>query len=236
MAYPLTPEQLLQINRLTLQARFVSGMAHELNNSLQVMSGLVELLTDRQDLPEEVRSRIQKIGGQIDRAGGVVRQVLGYTRDEGGEAQPVDLSTVVDRALALRRYRLGRAGIEVAWDRPVSRRPIVRGIEQHLLQILLNLIVNAEEALSEQRERRLHLSVEGAEAAVRCRVADTGPGVPGELHDRIFEPFFSTRLSGRNVGLGLTAAAAIAQAHGGRLTVEDGRPGAVFVVELPAIA
>jgi signal transduction histidine kinase len=234
MVFPLTPEQLLQINRLTLQARFVSGMAHELNNSLQVMSGLVELLTDRTDLPEEVRDRLRNVGGQVDRASGVVRQVLGYTRDEGGEAQPVDLGAVVDRALALRRYRLGRAGIDVTWDRPASRRPIVRGIERHLLQLVLNLIVNAEEALADERERRLHLSVERAEPIVRCRVADTGPGVPEDLHDRIFEPFFSTRLSASNVGLGLSAAAAIAQAHGGRLFVEGGRPGAMFVLELPA--
>jgi signal transduction histidine kinase len=74
--FSLNPEQLLLINRLALHARLVSGMAHELNNSLQVMSGLVELLGDRTDLPEEVRSRVEKIGGQAERAGNVVRQVL----------------------------------------------------------------------------------------------------------------------------------------------------------------
>jgi two-component system C4-dicarboxylate transport sensor histidine kinase DctB len=234
MAYPLTPEQLLQINRLTLQARFVSGMAHELNNSLQVMSGLVELLTDRSDLPEDVRNRLQKIGAQTDRAGGVVRQVLGYTRDAGREAQLVDLGAVVDRALALRRYRLGRAGIDVAWERPASLQPVVRGIERHLLQLVLNLLVNAEEALTDERERRLHLSVELSGPVVRCRVADTGPGVPEDLRARIFEPFFSTRLSEHNVGLGLTAAAAIALAHDGTVRMEAGQPGAIFVLELPA--
>ena len=234
MAYPLTPEQLLQINRLTLQARFVSGMAHELNNSLQVMSGLVELLTDRADLPEDVRNRLQKIGAQTDRAGGVVRQVLGYTRDAGREAQLVDLGAVVDRALALRRYRLGRAGIDVAWERPASLQPVVRGIERHLLQLVLNLLVNAEEALTDERERRLHLSVEVSRPVVRCRVADTGPGVPDDLRARIFEPFFSTRLSEHNVGLGLPAAAAIALAHDGTVRMEAGQPGAIFVLELPA--
>ena len=234
MAFPLTPEQLLQINRLALQARFVSGMAHELNNSLQVMSGLTELLAERTDLPDDALARIQKIGAQADRAGTVVRQVLGYTRDEPSAGPyPVDIAAIVDRAVALRRYRLGRAGIAVAWERPEGRGPVVTGDERQLLQLVLNLIVNAEEALEREQERTLRLSVRRIEPVVLCVVRDSGAGVSPELRDRIFEPFFSTRISGRNVGLGLTAARAIAAAHGGRLYIDDAGPGATFVLELP---
>jgi signal transduction histidine kinase len=234
MTFPLTPEQLRQINRLALEARFVSGMAHELNNSMQVMSGLVELLVDRSDLPDEVRSRLQKIGGQIDRASAAVRQVLTYTRDEGRAPGLLDMGALVDRAIALRRYRLGRAGIEVQWDRDAVRGCFVRGDDRQLQQVVLNLLVNAEEALTGAAERRLRVSIEAAPPNVRVAVSDTGPGVAPELRGRIFEPFFSTRLSDRNVGLGLTASANIAAAHEGRLSLEDRGPGATFVLDLPA--
>jgi signal transduction histidine kinase len=232
--FSLTPEQLLLINRLGLHARLVSGMAHELNNSLQVMSGLVELLSDRTDLPEDVRSRVDKIGAQAERAGNVVRQVLTSIREDFGDRSDVDLAAVVDRSLALRRYQLGRAGIEVAWDRASSPRCYVKGDERQLQQLFLNLLVNAEEALGGANPRALRIAVECSDSVVRCVVEDSGPGVPPELRPRIFEPFFTTRLSQRNVGLGLTAAAAIAAAHGGQLVLEETVPGAAFVLEVPA--
>lgn len=234
MALPLAPEQLRQINRLALEARFVSGLAHELNNSMQVMSGLIELLMDRTDLADETRSRLEKVSAQIDRASAAVRQVLAYTRDEGRAPGLQDVGALVDRALALRRYRLGRAGIEVVWDRQAARGGQVRGDDRQLQQVVLNLLVNAEESLAGAAQRRIRIGVESAPPVVRVVVADSGPGVPREVRERIFEPFFSTRLSDRNVGLGLTASAAIAEAHGGRLFLADESPGATFVLELPA--
>jgi signal transduction histidine kinase len=232
--FSLTPEQLLLINRLALQARLVSGMAHELNNSLQVMSGLVELLCDRTDLPEDVRSRVEKIGAQADRAGGVVRQVLASSREGMADRGEVELAAVIDRALALRRYQLGRAGIDVSWDRASSPRCRVRGDDRQLQQLFLNLLVNAEEALAGANPRGLRVTLDCGGGLARCLVEDTGSGVPTELRGRIFEPFFTTRPAERNVGLGLTAAAAIAAAHGGRLFVESAKTGGTFVLELPA--
>jgi len=232
-ASPQVPERLLRINRLAMQARFVSGMAHEVNNSLQVMGGLVELLADRADLPDDVRTRLQRIGDQADRVGGVIRQVLGYTRSEGGQRRQTDLVTVIDRAVALRRYHLGRLGVDLSWDPGTSPRVMLEVDEPQLQQALLNLIVNAEEALERAPERRLHISIEAGEAVVRCLVADSGPGIDPALRDRVFEPFFTTRQSARNVGLGLPAVAAIASAHGGRVRLVETGPGATFVLELP---
>ena len=227
------PERLLRINRLAMQARFVSGMAHEVNNSLQVMGGLVELIADRPDLPGDVRTRLQRIGDQADRVGGVIRQVLSYTREESAHRHHVDLVSVIDRALALRRYQLGRQGIDVSWDTAASPRAAVEGDEQQLLQAVLNLIVNAEEALEGAADRQLRLDLQTDDTIVRCIVADSGPGIDPALRERVFEPFFTTRPSARNVGLGLPAVAAIAAAHGGRVRVAEAPPGAVLVLELP---
>jgi C4-dicarboxylate-specific signal transduction histidine kinase len=229
----LDEDRLAQINRLTTVARFVSGLAHELNNSLQVMGGLVELLADRPDVPADAAVRIQKIGGQTDKASGIIRQVLAFTRGEAGETAAFDLAAVVDRALALRRYQLGRSGVALAWTRPAHEPFRVSGQERLVEQVVVNLIVNAEEAVEGQPERKVSLALARGAGRVQLTVADSGPGVPPELRARIFEPFFTTRTSERAVGLGLTVGAAVASAHGGRLALADTTPGATFVLELP---
>jgi two-component system NtrC family sensor kinase len=234
--HEIAPDRILQINRLAMQARFVSGLAHEINNSLQVMGGLVELLVDRADLPAEVRVRLQKIGDQADRAGAVIRQVLAFARSEPGHRRPVDLVAAVDRAVALRRYQLGRLGVELAWDPAAAPRVMVEGDERQLQQAILNLIVNAEEALEAAPARRLSIRLEETNGRVRCTVKDSGCGIPRELRPSIFEPFRTTRSTSRNLGLGLPAAAAIVAAHHGSIDVEDGAPGTAVVVELPIVA
>jgi len=233
---PLTlgSTELARINRLTTTARFVSGLAHELNNALQVIGGLVELLADRTDLPADAATRVQKIGGQADRASGVIRQLLAFVRDPGVDGGAIDLGTIIDRALSLRRYQLGRAGVSVAWTRPQNSYQVV-GYERALEQVIVNLIVNAEEALEGGQERRLALVLARVAGRVQLSVSDTGHGVMPELRQRIFEPFFTTRTSERAVGLGLTVGAAVANAHGGRLALTSGEgPGATFVLDLPA--
>jgi two-component system C4-dicarboxylate transport sensor histidine kinase DctB len=197
------------------------------------MGGLAELLADRADIPADAAARIQRIGGQADRASGVIRQVLAFVRDPGGDGGAVDVGVVVERALALRRYQLGRAGVAVAWDRQPREHYRVSGQERALEQVVLNLLVNAEEALDGQAERRVSLTLARLAGRVQLAVSDTGPGVPPELKERIFEPFFTTRSSPRTVGLGLTVGSAIAAALGGGLTLGGPGPGATFVLDLP---
>jgi signal transduction histidine kinase len=229
----LNSAQLRRINRLATSARMVAGLAHELNNALQVVSGLVELLGDRTDLPPEALTRIQKIGGQADKATAAIRQVVTYTRETGQETGVVNLSGVVEQALALRRYNLGRAGIVATVDLPAA--PVtVTGDSRALLQMLLNLILNAEEALASQPTRELRLAVGRENGAIQVAVIDTGHGVSADLRARIFEPFFTTRQSERAVGLGLPVARALAGQSGGALTLNDAGPGVTtFVVRWP---
>ena len=198
--YSLDPPQLMRLNRLATVARLVAGLAHELNNTLQVVSGLVELLTDRPDLPPDTIARLQKIGGQADKATTAIRQVLGYTRDvTTPEAAVVDLTNVVEQALALRRYQLGRLGIAVSVDRPPLMNCHVRGDERQLVQALLNLVMNAEEAMAGQPKRQLRIALAPVDSTIHVHVEDSGPGVPDEIRSRIFMPFFTTRAT-RSLG------------------------------------
>ena len=225
--------QLGQLNRLATSARLVAGLAHELNNSLQVVSGLVELLVDHSAVPPDVAARITKIGAQADKATFTIRQVLGYTREGVAEQTRTDVASAVERALALRRYNLERAGIAVTSDVPPG---LAAGADDRgLVQIVLNLVLNAEDALAAQSRRDLHIAGDVVDGRVRVTVRDTGHGVGGDVRDHIFEPFFTTRTDARAVGLGLPVAQAIAMACGGSLVLADGQPGSTtFVVELPA--
>jgi two-component system C4-dicarboxylate transport sensor histidine kinase DctB len=232
---PLGRPRLAHLNRVATTARLVAGLAHELNNTLQVVGGLVELLIDRTDLPEEAISRLEKIGGQADKATTAIRQVLGYTRETTtSEAAVIDLSSVVDSVVALRRYQLGRLGISVTVDRPASTVCRVHGNERELAQAILNLVINAEEALAGQPRRLLRLGLTRAGRAIQVQVEDSGHGVSAEIQKRIFEPFFTTRLTDRSMGLGLCVSQALVEASGGRLWLATTAPGATFVVELPA--
>jgi len=226
-------KQLRQINRLATAARMVAGLAHELNNSLQVVSGLVELLGDRTDLPAEALARIQKIGVQADKATSAIRQVVTYTRELGEETAAVNLAALAEQTLALRRYNLGRAGITATADMPPQ--PVtITGDGRMVLQVMLNLVLNAEEALANQPQRHLRIGVGRENGTIRLAVSDTGHGVPDALRERIFEPFFTTRTGERVVGLGLPVARALAGQSGGRLTLHDAGPGTTtFVVTWP---
>jgi signal transduction histidine kinase len=229
---PLTPEQLAQINRLATVARFVSALAHELNNSLQVMGGLLELLAERDDLPQDALLRIERIGAHADQAGGTIRQVVSYVRAPADPRARVDLGAVVDRALTLRSYELERAGIRTVRAATAPRFP-VRGNARDLEQAVLNLLANAQEAIAGADTRELHIGMTRAAGRVRLSVKDTGPGVPADLRQRIFEPFFTTHPATGAVGLGLTVAAHTAAAHGGRLSLVEEGPGAAFALDLP---
>jgi signal transduction histidine kinase len=225
--------QLGQLNRLATAARLVAGLAHELNNSLQVVSGLVELMADHEDVPPDVAARIRKIGAQADKATSTIRQVLGYTREGLADQKHPDVAAAVDRALALRRYNLGRAGIAVTSEVPPGL--AVNIDERGLVQIVLNLVINAEDALASAAHKDLHIGAEAVQRGVRVTVRDTGHGVGDDIRQRIFEPFFTTRTDAGAVGLGLPVARAIATSFGGSLLLADGQPGSTsFVLEVPA--
>jgi signal transduction histidine kinase len=232
---PADPARLTRMNRLATEARLVAGLAHELNNSLQVVGGLVELLATRTDLPADAIARLEKVSGQTDKATSAIRRVVTYSRERQAERSLVDLGAVVDQALSLRQYQLGRLGVAAAVDRGPTGDYRVRGDERQLTQAVLNLVLNAEEALANTAGRQLHVKLTSTPEHVRVAVSDNGSGVEAGIQARIFEPFFTTSASERALGLGLPASRAIVEAHGGKLWLSDETSGATFVIELPAV-
>jgi signal transduction histidine kinase len=235
-SYTLSEDTLRHLNRHAMVGQFVSGVAHELNNPLQVVAGLVELLQDRQDLPPDVMTKLEKIGTHATRATQTIRNLLSFARDARLEWARVDLRRVIDHALSLRSYQQARIRITTTPDVPAEGTCLVHGSAQQVEQLILNLVINAEQALAtmpEGTERRIAIRLWKEDGMVRLLVHDNGPVIEPGQREAIFTPFVSSLPAAEGIGLGLPVAAAIAVAHGGRLRIEDAAAGTAFLVELP---
>jgi signal transduction histidine kinase len=228
----LSPEDLLALNRASTVARLLAGVAHEVNNALQVIGATAELLEDRPGLPDSIVKGLQRIRSQGARAAGAVSDVLSFTRERADLRSRVNLRDIVSRAVTLRTYSIARAGLTIGFTAPETIF-IVDGNRVQLQQAVLNLIANAEQALAGVRGGAIRVEMSDDGEQILVRVADNGPGIPPELRERIFEPFVTTRARLDYSGLGLAAARAVAEAHGGSLSLEDTPSGASFALRLP---
>ena len=228
--------QLVQSEKLAAVGQLVSGVAHELNNPLTSIAGLSEFLLEQKELGKKDRGHLQVIQEQAERASRIVRNLLTFARKGGTERVPVDLNDVIRRTLSLTSYDLKLKDIAV--ERELSGAlPDVFGDRHGLQQVVLNLVTNAAHAVAENtRERPREIIVSTwFDGQVHLRVADTGPGIPDDVAQSVFTPFFTTKEPGKGTGLGLSITYSIVESHGGQITLEPRGPrgGAAFRVDLP---
>jgi len=228
-----TDAQLQQAEKLAAMGQLVSGVAHEINNPAAIISGFAEtLLLD--DMDEEQRDMVRMIRDEAQRIGRITSNLLAFARSGGKERGLVDLNDIVQRTFALRSYYLTTLNILVKLDLdPDSPRTWANGSEMQ--QLLLNLLINAEQALlTVPPPRSIVLRTRTVDQNVLLQCVDTGPGVAPELRSKIFDPFFTTKPEGVGTGLGLSICYGIARDHGGSIWV-DSTPGAgaTFTVSLP---
>jgi len=225
--------QLQQAEKLGAIGQLVSGVAHEINNPAAIISGSAQtMLLD--DLKPDHREMAQMIYDEATRIGRITQNLLAFARAGSKERTLIDLNDIVRRTVALRSYHLTTVNVTVTLDLDPSN-PKIWSNASELQQMLLNLVINAEQAvLTVEPPRTITVRSRGSERDVRLEVADNGPGVPAEIRNRIFDPFFTTKAEGVGAGLGLSTCYGIARDHGGRIWVEpeSGR-GARFLVELP---
>jgi PAS domain S-box-containing protein len=228
--------KLVQTEKMAAVGQLVSGIAHELNNPLTAIMGYAQLLLGHGLRPAQL-SEARKIFQEAERARRIVKNLLFFSREAKPERTRVDLNEIVERTLGLRGYELKIENIAVEC-RLESNLPPTLADPYQLQQVVLNLLVNAEQAILHGRGHgriAIHTRRLPGNRLV-LEVADDGPGIPREISSRVFDPFFTTKPPGLGTGLGLSIVYGIVKEHAGEVYVENPREGgARFIVELPIV-
>lgn len=224
-------EQLRQTEQLAELGTLASGMAHEIGTPMNVILGRAEHLMQRTE-DEKTKKGLETIIAQVERITKIMNQLLSIARRRPSERCGVNLQQTIADTLDVVQERLRRHRIDVEAE-PEEGIPLVHANPDQMSQILLNLVINAIQAMPEGGTLRIGLRVAGDQ--VRLSIADTGSGIPTEDLAKIFEPFYTTKDPGKGTGLGLTVVKGIVQEHGGRITVESQvGEGTTFLLTFPA--
>ena len=227
-------QQIVQSERLAAMGAMIGGVAHELNNPLTSILGVSELLQDSQTT-DAAQKQIAILQQQARRAAEIVHNLTYFSRPPSPGQTRVNLAEVVERTLNLHAYSLRKNNITVDFLREPGL-PYVEGDPHQLMQVFLNLILNAEQAIREARDRgtlRIRLGTTGT--SVWASFLDDGPGIPQDILGSVFDPFYTTKRPGRGTGLGLSICKSVMKEHNGTIEAANAPGGgAVFTATLPA--
>jgi PAS domain S-box-containing protein len=226
-------QQLAQKEKFASMGQMMAGAAHELNNPLTAILGVSDLLRERAT-DDATRRQVEIVLQQARRAAGIVQNLLAFARPAALGRTTVRVDELIQRALQYQHASLQQKNITVDFQAPASL-PTIVGDPKLLTQVFLNIITNAEQAISSVRDHgTLKISLEPSEGNLTATFADDGPGISPENAARLFDPFFTTKRPGGGSGLGLTISLAVAKEHGGKIEVHSSPPGgATFRVVLP---
>ncbi len=235
--------QLVQAGRLSALGQLVAGVAHEMNNPLSSVIGYAQLvhqqLVKRPELAAQATDLLPDVGhivSEAGRAARIVRNLLLFARRQGATHSFQDIEFLCDQIVELRSHDLRLNGIEIKTSFAPDL-PAVRADGSQIQQVLLNLVLNAEQAVVSSATRHIELSVmaEPGCGTVLLEVRDSGEGIDAGSLTRVFDPFFTTRPAGEGTGLGLSIASSIVREHGGQIWAEsEPHVRTSFFVRLPA--
>ena len=213
--------------------QMIGGFAHELNNPLTSILGMTELLQEG-ETSETSRKQLLSLHQQARRAAEIVQNLQYFARPPAPGRSPVNLSELIQRTLHLQAYPLRKSNITVDFLQEPTL-PAVMADPNQLMQVFLNLILNADQAIRESRDKgTIRIRLGRNPDSVWVMFQDDGPGIAPEVLPHIFDPFFTTKRPGRGTGLGLSICKTLLREHNGNIeaaTAPDG--GAVFTITLP---
>jgi PAS domain S-box-containing protein len=228
-------KQKLQTEKLAAMGEMMSGVAHELNNPLTAILGVSDLIRDRA-ADDATRRQAEIVLKQARRAAGIVQNLLAFSRPSPLASQEVSPQEIIKQVVEQQAepLRQKNIAIEVA---AAGTLPMIQGDPRLLQQVFVNLITNAEQAITAAKDHgTIHISLQHAEGKISFVFSDDGPGIPSENLPKIFDPFFTTKRPGGGTGLGLTICLAIVKEHGGMMEIDSStREGTRVRVILPAV-
>lgn len=229
-------QQVVQSERLAAMGAMIGGVAHELNNPLTSIMGVSELLQDT-ETNETSRKQLAMLQQQARRAAEIVQNLTYFSRPPAPGKSRISVAEVVERTLNLHAYSLRKNSITVDFLKEAGL-PYAMGDPHQLMQVFLNLIVNAEQAIREARDKgTLRIRMGRGEGSVWVSFHDDGPGIAKENLASIFDPFYTTKRPGRGTGLGLSICKSVMKEHSGSVEAANAPDGgAVFTVTLPVSA
>ncbi len=225
--------QLVQSEKMAAFGALGAGIAHEVKNPLAGILGITQLSLRGVESGHPLEKNLHIIEKETKRCKTIIENLLKFARQEQVEFSAVDIALVLSDALAIVDHQLGINSVKV--EKEVEEGlPLCRGNANQLQQVLMNLMINAQQAMG-GAAGTVRLSAKRLDAGVEVRVADDGPGIPQKIREKIFDPFFTTKPAGQGTGLGLSVSYGIVKDHGGdiRLESEEG-VGTTFIITLPA--
>ncbi len=206
-----------------------AGIAHEVGNPLASISSLVQLL-NRRNIDDETRGKLQLVDDQLRRIQRTLRELVDFSRPVVYERSRCDIHSVLDAALSIAKYYKRKKGKQIVTDFAPDV-PFLMIVRDQLVQVFLNLVLNAMDATEEGGTIRIRTSLDGE--SLQIEVRDDGHGIPADSHPRVFQPYFTTKETG--TGLGLFVCRNIVEQNGGRIDLtETSARGTTFTVWLPA--
>jgi C4-dicarboxylate-specific signal transduction histidine kinase len=229
-------ERLVRSERLASVGRLAAGLAHEIGNPIAALVGMQDLLLEAELDAETVQDFLQRMRKETDRINQILSDLLQFARPtasgQGAESEPGQVEVAIHETAALVAPQRAMRDVELELDVHPDL-PWVALSREHLVQIILNLVLNAADAVGE--DGRVCVRAQQCAAGVRIEVEDNGPGVAPEVRARLFEPFVTTKDVGQGTGLGLAVCRGLAEAVGGSIILcDEYTDGARFVLELPA--
>ncbi|MBX2881547.1 MAG: PAS-domain containing protein [Granulosicoccus sp.] len=227
-------EAAFQNEKLNALGQLLAGVAHELNNPLSVVVGHAMMMRDDVSDPDVLDS-VEKISRSAERCAKIVKTFLAMARQQPAELVQVALNDIVSSAVEIASYGKHSDGLDIQLNLAPDL-PLLELDETQITQVFINLFVNADHALATAVSSpclRISTNINASGDAVIARVSDNGPGIPENIRNRIFEPFYTTKAVDEGTGVGLALSHRIISSHGGRLTLAESElGGATFEIEL----
>ena len=230
-----THAQLIQSEKLAAFGQLGAGIAHEVKNPMTGILGCAQLMLQTVEKDSDIRQDLELIEKETKRCKSIIDSLLRFARQEKAAFEPTAIDAVIEDTVAIVRHQLELHQVKIE-ARIEPDLPQVNGNHNQLQQVLMNMIMNAQQAMAGERGRVTVEARADEDDRIEICISDTGPGIPQQSLDRLFEPFFTTKPGGKGTGLGLSVSFGIIKDHGGEIAPENRADGgAMFVIQLPVL-